>query len=62
MKELKDYSVNELVAELSSRRNEQARPKLNRDINWGPVVEYVAWVCETTRSPPRSHLKSLPTG
>jgi len=56
MKELRDYTTDELVAELAQRKlNEQVRPKLNRDINWMPVIEYVAWVCteiEQGRVPP----------
>ena len=45
MKELRDYTTDELVAELAQRKiNEQVRPKLNRDINWMPVIEYVSWV------------------
>ena len=42
MKELRDYTTDELVAELAQRKiNEQVRPKLNRDINWMPVIEYI---------------------
>jgi len=46
-KALKDYTTSELLSELSQRKSDkQKRPKLNSDINWMTVIEYVAWVCE----------------